>query len=63
MAKQLIDRAISIIGKTDDNGYDCGSNIYKYLNEHNVDAYFILIGEIFSDYDQNLLKHHFMDII
>ena len=57
VAKRLIEMGIPIIGKTDDGLDGRGHGIYRYLNTHNVIDYVILDDDIFSDYDENLLRH------
>ena len=57
VAKRLIEMGIPIIDKTDDGIDGRGHGIYRYLNTHNVIDYVILDDDIFSDYDENLLRH------
>ena len=53
---RLRNLGIPVIGYTIDNGNDRGMGIRKYLLEHNVSDFVILDDDVFTDYDEELLK-------
>ena len=54
--KKLIEYGIPIIGITLDESYNRGEGIRRYLETHEVSEYVVIDDEIFSDYDEEILK-------
>ena len=54
---RLISLGLPIIGTTVDETYNRGTGIKRYLLEHEVSEYVILDDSVFSDYDEELLRH------
>lgn len=55
---KLEKQGLKIIDKTDDNRYDRGHGIQRYIQEHNIEKWCVLDDEVFFDYeDCDIIEH------